>query len=533
VSDRYAQILSGLILPHDLARECMVTQMFGNHGAYRSASSRNKNTLGWVTTDGSADADTLADLPTLRRQSRDLCRNDGLPSGAIGSVVTGVVGTGIMPQSRIDYEFLGLTEDQADEWQRSAERIAMHLFNKKHFDAEDKLSFWQQQQLAFRSRLESGDVFALRRMIAKKSKALELCVQLVEADRVDTPTDLANNASIRAGIQTDANGAPEFAWIRKDHPGESFEVPTSISFSKIPFHDGLGDPMLLAVFRMNRPGQTRGTPYLAPVIELLKQLSRYTEAEIAAAVISGMFAVFITSDASTSPLTGGIPGQVNGQTVVPSGAGMQKMQSGMMVDLAPGEKIETASATRPNTAFDPFVMSILRQIGVGLEIPFEVLIKHFTASYSASRAALLDAYRFFFREREAFVESYCQPIWEWTITEAVARGILKAPGFFTNPMIRDAWLAADWVGDGMPQIDPLKEAKAAEAWNDLTVWSLQDISAQQNRDHDRTYRQVVRERKRIEQDGLKLSPAQQNQPAQAIQAAARANLIAELLRTDE
>jgi capsid protein len=54
---------------------------------------------------------------------------------------------------------------------------------------------------------------------------------------------------------------------------------------------------------------------------------------------------------------------------------------------------------RPNPEFDAFVMSILRQIGVGLEIPYEILIKHFTASYSASRAALETAWQFFRRRR--------------------------------------------------------------------------------------------------------------------------------------
>lgn len=505
---KFAQTHNGLILPHELARETMASFMFGNHGAYRSASSRNKNTIAWQTTDGSADADTLADMQTLRRQSRDLCRNDGLPAGAINTIVSGVIGTGIMPQSRIDAQFLGLSDDQADEWQRNAERIAMQLFNKSHFDAEGRLSFWQQQQLVYRSQMESGDCLSLRRFILRPGKWLGLCSQIIEADRIATPSDKSDDKRIRAGVETDENGVPTFYWVRKDHPGESLDAPDSTQFAKVPAFDSRGNPLALHTTRMLRPGQTRGVPHLAPVIELLKQLSRYSEAEIAAAVISGMFAVFVTSDAPVSPLgpittTGaGIPGAVGGQNIVPAGNGLQKMQSGMMVDLAPGEKIETASATRPNTAFDGFVLSILRQIAVGIEIPFEVLIKHFTASYSASRAALIDCYRFYFRERDAFVTGYCQPVWEWAINEAVARGLLDAPGFFDNPMIRDAWLGCDWVGDGMPQIDPLKEAKAAQEWNTLGIWSLQDISAQQNRDFDRTHRQLIREKKMRDDVGL-------------------------------
>ncbi len=42
-----------------------------------------------------------------------------------------------------------------------------------------------------------------------------------------------------------------------------------------------------------RPGQRRGVPVLAPVIEALKQLGRYTDAELVAAVVSGLFTVFV------------------------------------------------------------------------------------------------------------------------------------------------------------------------------------------------------------------------------------------------
>ena len=57
------------------------------------------------------------------------------------------------------------------------------------------------------------------------------------------------------------------------------------------------------LFERRRPGQSRGVPYLAPVIETLKQLDRYTEAEIAAAVVAGLFAVFVKSEGDgLSPL---------------------------------------------------------------------------------------------------------------------------------------------------------------------------------------------------------------------------------------
>ena len=58
----------------------------------------------------------------------------------------------------------------------------------------------------------------------------------------------------------------------------------------------------LVIFESERAEQYRGVPYLAPVIESLKQLTRYSEAEIMAAVINGFFTVFITTEENTAEM---------------------------------------------------------------------------------------------------------------------------------------------------------------------------------------------------------------------------------------
>ena len=506
----YAQLPSGIIAPHDLALQAMSEFLF-SRGGYRSASGTSKNTAGWSVSAGSADMDTIPDLPTLRAQSSDLVRNDPLATGAINSNVTAVVGSGVIPQARVDYEFLGISEEEASAWQRVAERIFNNLAGGVHFDAERKQNFWQMQATVQRAKLERGDAFVLRRYIEHPRKKLGMAVQLVESDRVATPLNVASRANIRAGIEMDENGAATHYHVMQQHPGE--EVTAVTRFTRLPAYDANGDPLVLPIIPRLRPGQTRGVPYLAPVIEPLKQLGRYTEAELSAAVISGMFAVFVKSSAPVSPLGPSIPGMVGGRQVVPPGNKLTRLQSGMIVDLAPGEEIQVADSQRPNTAFDAFVTAILRQIGMALEIPYEVLTKAYTASYSAARAAIIDAWLFFMKERAFLVETFCQPVWEWAISEAVARGELKAPGFFDDPLVRDAWVGCDWIGSSVPQIDPKKEADAATAWHSLGIWSKQDISNQQGRDYDRTYQQRVREKRMEDEAGLSAVVVQSGQQA--------------------
>lgn len=513
----YAQLPgSGIILPETLARSVLNDYLFGNRGAHRTASPSNKNTAGWRVVNGSADADLLSDLPTIRDQSRDLIRNEALPAGAINTVVTATVGTGVVPQARLDYEFLGITEEQASAWQSLAERVFAHWADSTACDSTRQMNFWQMQELVQRSKLADGDVFAVRRYLPRPGALLGIAYQVVEADRVKTPADAAVQLAdkvVRSGVELDKNtGEAVAVHIQQVHQSEQRTVEDQ-KFTRIPVRDNNGDPLVLHVARRLRAGQTRGVPYLAPVIELLKQLGRYTEAEVTAAVISGFFSVVITtpqagtptSPVQSAPFAGGLPGYAGNaaQKPLPQGNQVAKLQSGIIMDLAPGEELKVVESPRPNTAFDPFVLSLLRQIGAALELPFEVLVKHFTASYSASRAALIEAWRLFTKEREQLVTEFCRPVWAAVITEAVALGYLDAPGFFDDPLKREAWLASDWIGIGMPQIDPLKEATAAKAWNDLNVLSLQDISNQQSRDFDRTVRQIAREKKLI----AKLLPA--------------------------
>jgi capsid protein len=74
---------------------------------------------------------------------------------------------------------------------------------------------------------------------------------------------------------------------------------------------------------------------------------------------------------------------------------------------------------------------------------------------------LLEAWEGFKVRRNWFVGAFCQPIYEVWLAEAVARGRVKAPGFFDDPLVREAWCGSRWIGPVQGQLDPLKEAKAA------------------------------------------------------------------------
>lgn len=461
-------------------------------GSYIGAQYGRRATSAWQTGSGSADQDTLYDLPTLRSRSRDLCRNAPLALGAINTATTSVVGTGLKLQSRIDRDFLGMSEAESDAWQTNTEREFRLWCESKECDAARTLDFYSMQSLVFRSALESGDCFALLPIIERKGSPYGTKVQLIEADRVTNKDNARDTNTIAGGVQMDTNGAPVAYHVLKSHPG-GFN-PKKEWITVAAFGGKTNRRNIVHLFDPRRPGQTRGVPYLAPVIEPLKQLDRYTEAEIMAAVISGMFTVFVKTEGDgVAPFAGG-----NGVATDDD----YKMSNGAILDLAPGQDVSFADPKRPNTAFDPFVMAVLRQIGVALELPFEVLIKHFTASYSAARAALLEAWRFFYGRRAWLSRNFCQPIYETWMEEAILLGRIDAPGFFDDHAIRKAYLGSEWIGDTAGQIDPVKEVEAAAKRLELGLSTIaEETIAITGGDFDRNYPQIVKERRLMREAG--------------------------------
>ena len=231
-----------------------------------------------------------------------------------------------------------------------------------------------------------------------------------------------------------------------------------------------GLPNIRHVMNSERCDQYRGVTYLAQVIEPLLQLRRYTESELMAALVQSFFTAWIITktDPSGLPLneTGmgdiaGVPTANPGGDNISNSPNEYEQGPGTVLHLAEGEDVKFGNPNIPSTGFDVFVKTFCKLIGAGLGIPYDVLIKEYNSSYSSARAALLDAWEDFRMRRKWFVDDFCQPTYEVWLAEAVARGRVKAPGFFGDPLIRAAWCGARWIGPVQGSLDPLKEAKAA------------------------------------------------------------------------
>lgn len=483
------------------------------------ASGTRRALRGFNAWSGSPARDIDDNNYTLRQRSRMLYMGAPIATGAVRTVRTNVVGIGVVPRPRVDAEALGMAPEQADEWADKARReFDLWARDRRACDAAGLNDFYELQQLVVQSWLMSGDAFAVvRRHKASAMRPYTLRLQLVEADRVCTPWEMGAGTSKRGvtampyavttgqnadngnlvydGVEVSKTGEVVAYHVCNHHPWEAGSEPTEWSrVQAVSSKTGL--PLVLHVMESERPEQYRGVPYLAQAIEPLLQMRRYTNAELDAAVIQASFSAFVkTEDPTDNPFNevgSGIEGDA--ASSLSDDPSEYELGPGTINYMLPGEDIVFGDPSRPNSGFEGFIAAMATQVGAALEIPRDLLLKEFNSSYSASRAALMEAWKAFRMRRAWLVSDFCRPVWELFVSEAVARGRLDAPGFFADPAVRAAYLGCEWIGPSQGQLDPTKEINAELAAIGAGITTREAAAVRINgSDWDENVRRLARE----------------------------------------
>lgn len=515
IIDRFVEAVNpsaALRRENDRIRLKMI-RSFKNSGYDESGASRSKNSMrGWLASSRSPQEDIDRNLPILRQRSRSLYMSAPLAVSAIKTNRTNIVGEGLRLKSTIDAAFLKMTPEAAAEWQHNTEREFELWADSKFCDSTRVNNFYEIQQVACLSWLMNGDACALVEY-ERPTPAFPygLRVHLVESDRVSTPhtsgtavnlyaTESTTGNRIFNGVEVTDTGRVVAYHICSTYPNSQLRAAKKWQRVKA-FGDKTETPNVLMIFEAERAEQYRGVPYLAPVIESLKQLTRYSEAEMMAAVINGFFTVFITSE--NNPGEQGFTGVLDDEDRISDDDVNYELGPGMVNVLRPGEKIDIADSKRPSSNFDAFTTALAKYVGAALEIPVELLIKSFNSSYSASRAALLEAWKAFRMKRKWLAADLCQPLYEIFLTEAIAGGRIKAPGFFLDPAVKKAYCKAQWNGPAPGMLDPGKEADAAEKRIAIGVSTRQREAIEMTgTDFDANVVQLARENQLMKEAGL-------------------------------
>lgn len=458
-----------------------------NTGYDGGGASRTSGVLkAWNPIKSSAKSDINAHLDILRSRAADQVINTPIGSAAIATTTQYTVGTGLKVFPKIKYKILNMEPDEAEEWNKKASAEFDLWASSKLCDIRKRNNFYDLQEILYKAYMTDGDSFALFRRGYNENMPYTLRIQAIEGNRVSNPMGqdyygitgplsvemVAPNGvnKIVNGVEVDKDGAVEAYWISNKVPYDPVEINRATNWTRIEaFGQLVGKPNVLHICHDERPEQYRGVPYLAPVLTALKQVSRYADAELVAAIMRSFFTLFFTSTGNSS-VAGDISGVLGASTYEGEGADPQEpVVNASEYHLGPGTinalpkniDVKSVGVDGGQATFDSFVTQFVKQISASLNIPYEVLMKSFTSSYSASRAALLQAWEQFKLRRAWFTRDFCQPVYEMWLVEAVATGRLEAPGFFSDPAIRFAYSNAEWYGPSMSILDPIKDVNGA------------------------------------------------------------------------
>jgi lambda family phage portal protein len=469
---------------------------YGNYGA-----SRRKIALEeWRAISGSADQDIIYNLPLLRVRSRDLYMGSTIAGAAILTLKTNAVGNGIIPMPQVDGDYLGLSSDQTADINQELSNEFDLFGDTVDCDWCRRSTFYQLEDLVFLNMCISGDILTLLPMKHRPGDIYDTKIRLIEADRVMNPWsggavgagaglvyDPAN-ATIDGqpknfgGVELTDDGEVAAYWISKIHPGNLGQlVNYGNDFTRVPaFGEETGRPVSMLVSEMERPEQRRGAPLMAKCLIEIKQMQRYIESTTVQNVIKSYFTSFISSAMPSDQMFDNILDDGIRDDLISRNPYDVKLGPGLVNWMRPGDSITFPVNAGPEAQFEPYVVAMCKFIGSCLGIPYEVLLKQFNSSYSASRAALLEFWRRIKVLRQLLVDQFCQPVYIAWMMEAVAKGIFTAPRFFEDPRIFRAWTRCAWSGAGPGSIDPLKEIIASDNRVKLGVSTLERESLEIN-----------------------------------------------------
>lgn len=437
--------------------------------------SKSKRMRNWKTDSTSANSALYGSLEILRNRSRDLKRNNPFASRGLHAIATNTVGKGIRTQFR-DKNSTSPSNPAEEMWKPWAE--------SKTFDFDGRYDIFGFQRMIMQATPESGEILIRKRI--NKKLPFPLQYQILESDFLDTDktqfkTD--NGNTIIQGIEFDQDGKRVAYWLFEQHPGAFYE---QYGLKKLTSQRVLASE-IRHIFRQERPGQARGVPWLAPVMVRLKDLDDYEDAQLMRQKIAACFTAFV-QDISADVMDASEGGTKENPEL------SERVEPGL-IEFLPTGKTVTFSAPPEVANYDQFTKNVLRSVAAGLGVSYEVLTGDLSeVNFSSARLGWIE----FMRNLE---------VW---------RKELVIDGFLCG-VVEDFIEVAKILGKDFSQmtpvhtpprremIDPTKEIAAAEASikAGLSTWSEELMAL--GKDPEEHFAQYAKDKKMIDQYGLKLT----------------------------
>jgi len=450
---------------------------------YDAAQTTAENAKHWAMADAlSADGAASADVRRkLRQRSRYEVANNSYARGIVLTIANDCIGTG--PR-------LQLLSDDPETNRRVEATFAAW---SEAVNLAEKLRTMRMAKAA------DGEAFAVLTANPMVDSPVMLDVQLVEADRVASPTmALLPPVSDIDGITLDAWGNPQTYTILRQHPGDLAAWKTQ--------YDLVPADAVVHWFRSDRPGQHRGIPEITPALPLFAQLRRYTLAVIAAAETAADFAAVLFTDAPA-----------NGEAQALEPMDVVELEKRMATVLPDGWRLGQVEAQQPATGYAEFKREILNEIARCLNLPYNIAACNSSGyNYASGRLDHQTYFKSIRVEQAHLAEVVLDRIFAAWVDEAMLTSELSALRAMQS-------VPHQWFFDGTEHVDPAKEANAQATRLASNTTTLAAEYARQGKDWETELRQRAKEKQLMAELGLsggQVQPVEDDEESEADRAAA-------------
>lgn len=399
------------------------------YGAYDAAMPTRKD-LGFGV-DGRAEQLNSASRNTLRTRSRNLERNSDVMGALLYALENNVIGAKLnMQAASNDKEFNAKIEKLFHDWEHA-----------ENCDVTGQQSLTEIARMVVRRVKVDGGILATYTFDRNSKYGTK--IQMREVDELITYSEpkLPNGNVVSNGVEMTPFGKPiAYMLNRYDANGLTDDLtPERIPAERVDF-----------LWNKERTSQFREIPSMAKSITRIADLDDYTNAVAFQQKTMACTSAFIETDNfNTAP--GRIANASNNQR-------LKDLRAGSVTYLKPGERMKQFAPSGQATEMENFVVTELRMIAAAHGLSLESATRNVErVNYSSARQNMLADQQTYKVWREFIIEHFLRKLYIRFIDNCYLMGLLDDTTFNPNDT---SYYEAKWLTEGLPWIDPKKEADA-------------------------------------------------------------------------
>lgn len=436
----------------------------------------------FVASSRSADEEIKGALKVLRNRCRDLTRNNPYARRFISLAKANTVGergVTLQVKARNDNGAMdSIGNDQIE--------IAWKRWGRMgQCSVDGKISWVDAQRLFIENLVRDGEVLV---RLVKYPNDFGFALEFIESDLLDEEYNvtLPNGHRIRMGVELDSFNRPIAYHLFTAHPGDNSTMWMGKAYNRVPAEK------MIHAFLPERAMQTRGAPWMSPVIADLKMLNGYREAELVAARVGASKMGFFTS-----PTGDGFTPDDTDKNVP-----IMEAEPGTFHQLPEGVAFQQFDPTHPTTAFADFEKAILRGIASGLGVSYTSLANDLEGvSYSSIRQGALEDRDQWKIIQDFLIQHFVEPVYRAFLLSIMKNAVINIPESRFDKFAE----ATVFRARGFQWVDPLKEMNASVVGLQNGLLSMQDIANQQGRDVEEIFDQIQAEQEMAARYGLSMA----------------------------